>query len=431
MNKIQLFKKLIFIIEQNDIPYAIVGRTEGYPQTIGSDIDIVIPRNKIKTFHHAIWFMEDKDTQIVQMLQHEIVAFYYVLFHFEKENIISIQPDVCTDYYRKGRKLLTADYLLEGKQEAKQGGFKVLAPEKEFIYYLLKKVDKRNLSKEQFTHIRNSFLENTSKALQEAHLFWNDNDIIIIQQALEENNYQLLNTNLEKLQNGIHSSHKKDLKNTCKNILLKIKRILNPTGYTIAIMGPDGSGKTTVINQLKLDIRPAFRQQQEFHFFPKPSKGTNIITDPHSKKKRNIFFSVLKLFYFIVLYNWGTIRYVLPMKIKSTLTIFDRYFDDILIDPLRYRNGTPQWIVKICSRFIPEPSLWIILDCPTNIIQTRKSEVPISETERQCQAYLAFAKTKKNCIILNTNREIEAISLEACKFISASLNERSIKRHKR
>ena len=65
MDRICLFNRLIDILSRNCIPYAIVGRTEGYPKTIGSDIDIIIPRDKIKKFQESIWEFEDENTIIL------------------------------------------------------------------------------------------------------------------------------------------------------------------------------------------------------------------------------------------------------------------------------------------------------------------------------------------------------------------------------
>lgn len=432
MTRIELFNKLIGIINNNNIPYAIVGRTEGYPDSIESDIDIVIPRNRINDFHKNIWSIEDIDTKIVQMFQHEIVAFYYVVFHFDGNNRLFIQPDVCTDYYRKGRKLLAADYLLEGRRESRQGGFYVLSSEKEFLYYLLKKVDKRNLSVDQFVHLRNTYLENKDTAISEASLFWKEEKYTrIIKESFESNNYQLLVNNLSYLQKGIHCTHKKNINDTIENFLLKVKRVMSPTGFVLAFMGPDGSGKTTVINKFKEDIEPAFRRIQQFHLFPIPAKESDSPdTNPQGQKPRNWLLSFLKLLYLLFVYVRGHIRYVIPKKIRSTLTIYDRYYDDILVDPKRYRNGTSSWIVRMVGMFIAEPELWIILDCPTDVIQSRKAEVSPEETERQRFKYLELAKSKKNYIVVNTNRDLKEISLEVCQFVCDSLNRRAIKRYK-
>lgn len=432
MNRITLFNKLIEILEQSKISYAIVGRTESYPESIGSDIDLMIHVEDLEKFHKEIWNIENAGAKVVQMFQHEIVAFYYIVYSFDETERICIQPDVCSDYYRKGRKLLSAKEMLANTIEASQKGFFILSPEKEFIYYLLKKIDKRNLSIEQFEHIRNSFMSSPEKSLEEAARIWNKNDLSVIKDAFENNRYEYLNNRLKQLQKGIHSAKKIGFLGKIKNYALKVKRILNPTGYVIALMGPDGCGKTTVINQLKKDIEPAFRKIQQFHLFPIPQTGKEKVeADPQGKKKRGFLLSILKLTYFVWVYVSGHFKYVLPAKICSTLTIYDRYYDDIIVDPLRYRNGTPAWVVKLFGLVIPEPELWIILDCPTEVIQARKAEVPPEETERQRQAYLALAKTKKNCVVLNTNRNVNEISIDACRFICDSLNERAIKRYKK
>lgn len=432
MTQKELFFKLIGILQKHHIDYAITGRTEGYPDSIGSDVDIVVPISQINRFHFAVWdFDKLRDTRVVQMFQHECVAFYYMVYSISDDGVVCIQPDVCTDYYRKGRLLLKSEYLLQGVHEAEQGGFNVLSSEKEFIYYLLKKIDKRNINEDQFNHILNHYRKNPVEAIKETLKFWNEDAVEIIQQIFDNGDMSMLVKNLDDLQKGIHSSHRRSFADGVRNAFLKIKRILNPTGFVIGVLGPDGSGKTTVMNQVKADMVHAFRRINQYHLFPVPEKECSPNTDPHGKKKRGFITSFLKLCYFIILYNWGWLRRVIPAKIRSTFVIFDRYYDDILIDPVRYRNGTPLWVVKLVRCFIPQPQLWIVLDAPTDVIQARKAEVSYEETERQRRAYIAYAKNKKNCLLVNTNRDVKEISKDICRFICETLHERAVKRYKK
>ena len=137
------------------------------------------------------------------------------------------------------------------------------------------------------------------------------------------------------------------------------------------------------------------------------------------------------MYNFVWLYNGGYLRIVLPQKMRSTLVFFDRYYQDVLIDPDRYRNGTPVWVAKMIGRLIPSPDLWIVLDAPTEVIQQRKQEVSREETECQRKKYLAFAQNTKNCLLVDTNRDVKVISTDVCTFICNRLHERAEKRYKK
>lgn len=436
MTKLELFYRMCNILKEHQIKYAIVGNTDNYPDAIGSDVDIVISRNQIEDFHRAIWEIEDDETKVVQMFQHEIVAFYYIVFHFGEQGIQFIQPDTCTDYYRHGKLFLKADYLLEGVREATQGGFMVLAPEKEFIYYLLKKIDKRKISDAQFAHLEKTYLLDKEKCIKECATFWKEKNLKFIKDALEKNDVEILENHLDELQQSIHSTTGSSLPDCICNAFLKVKRVLQPTGLVIGVLGPDGSGKSTMLEQVNEDIYPAFRRISQYHLFPKSKKltegnGGGVVTDPHNLKERGLFLSLLKLMYFIWIYNWGYIKTVFPQKVRSTFVVFDRYYQDILIDPLRYRNGTPKWVTKMVGGLIPSPKLWVVLDAPTDVIQKRKQEVSREETERQRQKYIAFANETKNCILVDTNRDVKDISKDVCVFICNYLHKRAVKRYRK
>lgn len=432
MTKQELFFRVCSILKDHQIKYAIVGNTDGYPDTIGSDVDIVISRSQIEDFHHVIWDIQDENTKVVQMFQHEIVAFYYIVFHFGEQGIQFIQPDVCTDYYRHGKLFLKADDLLDRVREAPQGGFMILAPEKEFIYYLLKKIDKRKISDEQFSHMKKIFLQDKDACMKECAGFWNERSQNVIRDAMEKNDLSILVNHLDELQAEIHVSTNRSVKDYIKNALLKVKRITHPTGLVIGVLGPDGSGKSTMLEQVKTDIYPAFRRISQYHLFPlrKANEGETV-TDPHHLKQRGIVLSFLKLLYFVWIYNRGYIQTVYPQKVRSTLVVFDRYYQDVLIDPLRYRNGTPAWIVRLMGKFIPSPQLWIVLDAPTEVIQQRKQEVSKEETDRQRASYQTFAKKTRNCFLVDTNRDVTVISKDVCMYICDYLHERAVKRYRK
>ena len=436
MIKQRLFYEIIALLENNNVNYVIVGNTDNYPNEIGSDVDIVLPQRDINKFQQLVWSLENDTTRVWQMFQHEICAYYYILFDISSEGIVAIQPDICSDYYRNGKKLLSASYLLKGNRNAtdangKSKGFKTLSPAKEFIYYLLKKVDKQHISDEQFTHLHACYKQDVIGACEEINEIWSTEGLKIICKAFDNCDISLIVDNIVVLQKEIHKKKGMTFGLRLKNSLLKIKRIWQPTGYVIAIMGPDGSGKSTVLEQLKKDVAPAFRKIKTYHLFPVENQNKGVNTDPHQQKPRGFVVSLFKLFYFLFLYNSGFLKLILPKKIRSTLIVFDRYYDDILIDPIRYRNGTSTFWIKLIGLFIPQPNLWFVLDAPAELIQQRKAEVPYSETERQRTAYKKFAEGKKNAFLIDTNRTVDDISKDICIILGKKLNQRAIKRYKK
>jgi len=162
-------------------------------------------------------------------------------------------------------------------------------------------------------------------------------------------------------------------------------------GIVIAFLGPDGAGKSSIIERLKVKVA-GYSSVTYFHLKPTiikySTKKQIAILDPHRLPNRTAWMSLLKLIYFIFVYRIGFLVNVNPKKSNNGLVIFDRYFYDVIIDPKRYRVGLPSKLVVLLAKLIPEPDILFVIDAPTDLIQDRVSEVPAFETERQRQAYL-------------------------------------------
>ena len=200
-----------------------------------------------------------------------------------------------------------------------------------------------------------------------------------------------------------------------KDKLRIVKRIVNPTGISVAFLGPDGSGKTTIINGLTSSNLP-FRKTDYFHLKPIKTKNSNntVTTDPHKFKPYSKLKSYTKLTYFLYQYNLGWLRNIIPLKIKSSLVIFDRYFDDLIADNKRYRYGGGNLIAKFFRVFIKKPSLYFILVTDAKTIYNRKQEVAFTELENQIIKYRSLVdnqryfeidvKESPNTIVKNVSR---------------------------
>ena len=194
----------------------------------------------------------------------------------------------------------------------------------------------------------------------------------------------------------------------------------------ISFLGPDGSGKSTVIKQLLLEKLP-FQRNNYFHLKPikmkKKPDSDILVTEPHKYPPYSKFKSYCKLLFFLYQYNLGWLKNIIPLNYKTNLIIFDRYFDDILVDNKRYRYGGSIAIAKFARLFIPKPNLYFILTTDASVIYKRKQEVSFTELERQIKLYDALADNRQYFQI-DVDRKPEEITKEILLIITKKLHER-------
>ena len=162
-------------------------------------------------------------------------------------------------------------------------------------------------------------------------------------------------------------------------------------GFSIGFTGPDGSGKTTVINLMIENFGEVFRKAHVyFHFRPMlfgnlgevaHSAGIKKEVDrsyekPHRGAKTGMLSSLLRLAYYSVDYLLGYFLRVKPVTRITRLVIFDRYYTDIICDSRRSRIYLPvKFLYGWGKCFIPSLDYNILLTARTETILTRKREL--------------------------------------------------------
>ena len=187
----------------------------------------------------------------------------------------------------------------------------------------------------------------------------------------------------------------------------------------VVVLGPDGAGKSTVIRGLSSWLEQQGIFVKVRHLKPNVAKlgfgkPVTIVVDPHGKPPRSTLLSIAKIVVWL-LEEW--LASFIEGR-KETLLLYDRYYHDLLVDPLRYRYGGPTWAAILIGKLMPKPDLWVLLDAPANVLQARKSEVSLKETARQRDAYLAFARSQKSFAIVDASQPLDKVVTDAERAIT-------------
>ncbi|MGA9070578.1 MAG: hypothetical protein WB424_10015 [Terracidiphilus sp.] len=198
----------------------------------------------------------------------------------------------------------------------------------------------------------------------------------------------------------------------------------NQSKQKIVILGPDGAGKSSVIQGVMKEMAKEGRVVKMRHlkpFYAGQRRDTSVLVNPapHGAPPRSAITSLAKIFLWLA-EEWSANLF---QDKKGELLICDRYYHDLLIDPVRYRYGGPMWVARTVGWLMPRPRLWLLLDAPAIVLQARKQEVTLEETERQRKAYLDFVRKQKNHVVTDASQALDKVVADARKAIAGAIGE--------
>lgn len=221
--------------------------------------------------------------------------------------------------------------------------------------------------------------------------------------------------------------------------------ICSNTGFSIGFTGPDGSGKTTVIDNILDHLAPVFKTAHKYYHF-RPALFGNLgevahsaglkrdvdrnYSDPHRGRETGVLSSLARLFYYSIDYIIG---YWVKVKSATRITrvvIFDRYYTDIICDSRRSRIYLNQKFLYWFGRLlIPSLDYNILLTASTDIILNRKRELDEAGIKAINDRidYLADKNGYKK--VLNESTPEEAVKL-ILSYIFENQHKKNLKRLK-
>jgi thymidylate kinase len=155
---------------------------------------------------------------------------------------------------------------------------------------------------------------------------------------------------------------------------------------------------------MRAETNDFFRRFNVYHFRPKyfESKGEGTaVTDPHAEPVYGVMRSMAKLLYYFFDYWTGFVLKIYRQRVETTLVVFDRDFDDLLVDPRRYRIAPAALgLARLLRRFLPKSEMIFILDVDPAACHARKPELPVAELERQRAALRSLAEKSDRYVLV-------------------------------
>lgn len=185
---------------------------------------------------------------------------------------------------------------------------------------------------------------------------------------------------------------------------------------TIAVLGVDGSGKSTLICEMENIFRSEGYEVELKHLRPhvlpplakfrltgnRGRRVTDACELPHSLPTSSYPVSIIRLIYLSLDY---LVCYFPYFGNAKKVRIYDRYFYDLYIDSKRFRIGLPLRFIFHFIRIFKKPDLIIILTGEPHDIHNRKPELSISEIREQ-QYRLSVILNKTGAYGIDTTQSL-------------------------
>ena len=406
----------------------IHGPGAGDPGAAG-DLDFVFAPSDLRAAEQRL--LAAPGWRVVQLIRHESSAYYFVLAAERGGDGVDFAAvDIATDYRRDGRVFFTAAKLLA--ERTASGDLWVSSPRAELAYLLAKKLSKGAVPARQRLRLATLAGEPGGAAAAEASELLGPRWGARVSGRIADGDWAALEADAPRA--ARHARLRlllRDPLNPLRYWLPEARRLWRrlrfPTGLLVAVVGPDGAGKSTLVRELARLLAPAFRRVDRFHLFPGILRRRRVtglaVTEPHGLPARGPMGSLLKAAYYLLQYTLGFLLRVRPLLVRSSLVLFDRYCDDLRVDPLRHRYGGPPGLLRLVASLAPRPDLLLILDVPEDRLAARKRELPAEELSRQRAAYRALAR-RAPAVVLDGGSCPREVARRAADAVLARMRER-------
>lgn len=217
-----------------------------------------------------------------------------------------------------------------------------------------------------------------------------------------------------------------------------IQNLIFPRGIFMSFTGPDGSGKTTVLDNICASYESVFRGSIQLeHFRPDVlprlallfhRAGLKKTVDeeydkPHRGKPSGTLGSLVRLFYYIFDYQIGYLSKIRMQLFRRRVVIYDRYYTDIVVDGARSNIGLSYKLIDKLGFLVPQPKYVAFLTAKPETIRGRKKELTEEEISTINERLHSINKKRKSRIFYNESTP-QCVSCEIMSWVLEKQDER-------
>ena len=421
-------RSLFVLLDANRVRYCVLHGYDRLPFAVSGDLDMAVHPDDFARVPGVLHGLTGDRYSALQCLEYAGGGHCLVFGWFEGPQLKTIALDFITEHRGGGLILSSGVELVAGRRP--RDDFWVPTPETEFSYLLSKRLCKGLFAERHAPRLAGLSDELGRKGSEKiaAELFGEQAAPQVVNACSDGRLAELLPTMKRRLWlTALARDWSNPIRYIAAELLRVIRRWRRPTGLFVAVLGPDGAGKSTLATGLMDSTRGAFRRYRVFHWRPMlvgKSKSAGPVTDPHGQPPRSNLVSTLKLVAYVVDYAVGYWMVIRPLAARSGFVVFDRYYQDLLTDPRRFRYSGSAWLVHVLSRIVPCPDLVLLLDAPPAVTLARKREVEPAEARRQRRSYLSLVKGIPAAHIVDAAQDASQVRDQATRIIVRHLAAR-------
>jgi hypothetical protein len=260
----EMFAAFVGELNRAEVPYCLLSGYENYPDASESDVDFMVGRQEVARVPGLLRAAaRQSDALLVQAMQHETTAWYYVLGKQVGTRVAYLHPDCSTDYRRDGRLWLGEEDVLRRRRRV--GQIFLAARADEFLYYMIKKVLKQEIDDAQLQRLRDLYVACPEECGARVRRFWSGERVSGVVSAVVSGNVWRLKWEMPALLRELELSARVEC--GCARAVQRAgewrrraRRAIHPTGLVVSVSGGSAHQRDDFAAALQANLRPAFRR---------------------------------------------------------------------------------------------------------------------------------------------------------------------------